>query len=302
MGPWLSRIQRRDDRFDRRIDLLDAQRDAHQIVDLLSNHLFPLDIFVSTELAQFRTFAIPTISALLHGTAQYERDGARRLDDTKAILMEIMGPGPSSPEGREMVDHLNRIHGHYRISNDDFLFTLSVFVVDPTRWIEKWGWRPLRTVERDALFHLYRELGQHMGIQALPDTYEALATWRDAYEARTQRYTPANEAVARGLITALSAFAPERLRVVTEPVIAALLPDDTLVSALGLKRPSVAVHRALTAALRTRQRVRRHVTPWNELKWWDTAFMRTYPTYPSGYERMRLGPHKVVARLQRSAG
>ena len=36
-----------------------------------------------------------------------------RLDDTKAILSEILHPGPESEDGQEMISHLNRIHAAY---------------------------------------------------------------------------------------------------------------------------------------------------------------------------------------------
>jgi hypothetical protein len=40
---------------------------------VLANHVFPLEVLVALEIAQLRTFTIPTISAILHSTAQYER-------------------------------------------------------------------------------------------------------------------------------------------------------------------------------------------------------------------------------------
>lgn len=301
MIKWLfGAVQRRDDRWERAIDALDPKVDAHAIVNLLANHVFPLDVLVATELGQLRTFSIPSITALLHATGRYEREGARRLDDTKAILVEIVGPGPHTPEGREMIAHLQEIHGHYKISNDDYLLTLSVFVIDPAQWIDDHGWRPLRPNEREALFNLYRSMGEEMGIRDLPPDFEGLQAWREAYEQRARAYSPENESVARGLLAAIAERVPRSLRGAVVPIVSAILRDDAVLAAIGLHRPSLGVRAAVGGALAARQRVLRHVTPWNDTSFWETSFFRSYPTYPDGYERMRLGPKKVIDRMEKA--
>ncbi len=292
-------LERRDARWERAIDVLDPERDWREIVTILSNHLFPVDILIATELAQLRTFTIPTISGLLRRTGEYERHGAKRLDDTKAILAEILDPGMDSPEGAAMVAHLNAIHGHYRISNDDFLYTLSVFTVDVDQWIQRWGWRPLRLKERRALYNLYRELGVRMGIREIPSTFAAMVAWREGYEARVQRHHPDNEVVARALIDALAALAGPAGPLVS-PAVRALI-SNTCATALGLHRPPRQVTATVNLVLELRRRLLRHVTIWNHMRFWDTAFFNHYPSYPKGYERLHLGPAKIVAGLDRRA-
>ena len=36
---------------------------------------------------------------------------------------------------------MNRMHGRYAISNDDYLYVLSTFVLVPIRWNHAYGWR-----------------------------------------------------------------------------------------------------------------------------------------------------------------
>src|SRR6476646_10807219 len=100
----------RTPRWDREAAELDPERQAEEAVAILVDHSFALEILVALELAQLRTFGIPSISAILHSTGQYEREGQKRLDDTRAIFTEIHRPGLDSRESREMVEHLNRIH------------------------------------------------------------------------------------------------------------------------------------------------------------------------------------------------
>ncbi len=63
----------RTTRWDDAIARLDPERDAEAIARILGNHLFPLEVLVALEIAQLRTFTIPTISRTLHATGQYER-------------------------------------------------------------------------------------------------------------------------------------------------------------------------------------------------------------------------------------
>lgn len=41
------------------------------------------------------------------------------------------------------IHRLNEIHGKYNISNDDYLYTLVLFLAEPIRWINNWEWRKL---------------------------------------------------------------------------------------------------------------------------------------------------------------
>lgn len=286
----------RDSRWDAEIAQLDPRRDAPRIVQIVANHLFPLEVFAATEIGQFRLFAIPSISAILHGTREYEDRGVRRVDDTRAFLVEILAAGTHTPDGAALARRLRDIHSLYRIRNDDYLATLAVFVVDPVEFIDRWGWRPTTAVEREALYRVYRELAEHMEVRDIPPSFEALAAWRRDYEAHALRYTPANEAVSRGLLRALTATLPGVGVGAIEDAVSALLPERAR-HAAGLRPPRAGVRATIEATLAARQRALRRIDPWQTRAFWQTGFFQRYPSYPDGYDRMRLGPQKVLARL-----
>lgn len=48
----------------------------------------------------FRTFGVPSISALLHRTEEFERRAQKRYDDTDIIVSEMMEHGYDSERGR----------------------------------------------------------------------------------------------------------------------------------------------------------------------------------------------------------
>ena len=100
------------------------------------------------------------------------------------------------------------MHGAYAITNDDLRYVLSTFVVVPTRWLERFGWRPLRDAERVASANYYRELGRHMNIKDVPGTYEGFAALLDAYEAEHFAFSPGGRAVADATLALLAGFYP----------------------------------------------------------------------------------------------
>lgn len=116
----------------------------------------------SLEFALFKPFATPSVSKLLVSTREFLDRCPRRAEDTELILSEIIDPYPriqnelknnphiSEKEIRKQYDRreasinrLNELHGKYPISNDDYLYTLVLFVTEPIRWINSWEWRKL---------------------------------------------------------------------------------------------------------------------------------------------------------------
>jgi hypothetical protein len=49
---------------------------------------------------------------------------------------------------------VNWLHGQYNISNDDLLYTLSVFISAPERWLIKYDWRCLTELELTVTFDM----------------------------------------------------------------------------------------------------------------------------------------------------
>ncbi|KAI3321615.1 hypothetical protein HD806DRAFT_503050 [Xylariaceae sp. AK1471] len=50
------------------------------------------------------------------------------------------------------------------MSDEDLLYVLSLFAVEPTRWVERFEWRAMDARERGALAVLWRWVGGELGI------------------------------------------------------------------------------------------------------------------------------------------
>lgn len=72
------------------IRALDPEKDHQRIVFLSTCYEFPFDTTRALEFALFRSFCVPSISALLDRTGEFRDRAQKRYDDTDLIVSELM--------------------------------------------------------------------------------------------------------------------------------------------------------------------------------------------------------------------
>jgi hypothetical protein len=123
---------------------------------------------------------------------------------------------PSSQRAIDGIARMNYLHGLYRksgkISDEDMLYTLSLFLLEPIRWTQRFEWRALADVERCAMGTYWRFMGEAMEIPftALKSHksgwedglhfLEELEEWSLAYQADHMVPAESNKEVAKGTI------------------------------------------------------------------------------------------------------
>ena len=241
----------RESRYLREIRRLDPVADHSRVVYLDTCFEFPWDTTRSLELALFRTFAAPSIAAVLDASGEFGRAAQKRYDDTDLILSTIVEAGYDSEDGKQAIRGMNRIHGRFEISNDDFLYVLSSFVFEPIRWNARFGWRPLVETEKLATFEFWSVVGRRMAIKEIPESYMELEAYNVEYERRHFRRTEESERVGRATRDMFLAWFPWLPRPLGAQAIYALM-DERLLDAFGFPQPPRAVRTAVEASLRTR--------------------------------------------------
>lgn len=193
--------------------------DAHVIQLSLAEFEFPTVFSVSVFFALFKTYGIPSISQLLVATGHLSSPltASKRAADTGVIITEVVLNAPDSVRTIDGISRMNFLHGKYiqssKISNDDMLYTLSLFVLEPLRWTEKFEWRRVTDVERCAMGVYWRDLGEAMNIHYEPlvsspsnkeprwrdglHWLEELERWSLAYEKEKMVPDEANAKLAR---------------------------------------------------------------------------------------------------------
>ncbi len=287
-------------RFDRleKILSLDPDRDCDTMYRLITEYEFPWDTNRALELALFRTYAVPSIGRLLDHTGEFNRCPRKRYDDTALVLYEIWHDGVGSARGKAALGQLNRIHGRYRISNEDYLYTLATFVVEPVRWITKYGWRELHPREIRAMTNAMRRMGDGMRIEGIPETYAEFERLLDDYERAHFAYDPGGRRVADSTLDLFGARFPRPLSTVVSKASMVLL-DPHLLRAFGYSVPPLMARRAAGIVLKLRGLGVR-LGPARP----DSRPLIPQPlSYPDGYALEDLGPdsfHRSEARRRES--
>ncbi len=269
-----------------KIAALDAERDAGEIAYLLSAYEFSWDIERALEFALFRTYAVPSISGLLVKTGEFETRPQKRYDDTELLLSEALENGLDSYRGGEAIDRINAMHARYRIANDDMLYVLSTFVLEPMRWLAQHGRRGLTPHESRAMLNYYRDLGARLGISDIPATLPEFERFNRAFEAERFRFAPSNARIGEATLDLLLGFyLPRRLFWLGRPVAISLM-DPPLIAAMGFAAPPGWVRRATQAAMRLRAGVLRLLPPRRRPR---LVSQRRRASYPRGYRIADLG-------------
>ncbi len=286
-GEPVPRLVRRH-HWARRSQQLDPVTDAREILLGVAAHDYPWDTVQALSFALFRTYAVPSIGSLLDRTGEFTGRVQKRYDDTGLLLEEVQRHGFGSTRGRDAVRRINQMHAMYDISNDDMRYVLATFVVVPTRWIDAWGFRPLTEHEVAAGVHYYRELGRHMAIRDLPETYEGFAQLLDDYEAAHFAYDEGSWRVADSTLELMTTFPPNSwLPAGLVRRFAFALMDEPLLRAFDYPVPSPAVRRAVHLGMRARARLLRLLPSRGRPKW--ASDFGWFRSYPGGYAVERLG-------------
>ncbi|MFP4321920.1 MAG: oxygenase MpaB family protein [Anaerolineales bacterium] len=281
---WLLRYQHRR-RIFADIHRLDPQTQHEQIVFLSGAYHFPFAAQRALEFALFRTYAVPSISALLDQTGNFRHHGQKRYDDTALIIAEMGEHGYSSPRGQAAIRRMNALHGRFAISNDDFLYVLASFIYEPERWNKLLGWRRSTEHERLAYFYFWRAIGQQMGIQNIPASYDEFYEFMEAYERDHYRYAPSNARVARASLGVFLNWFPRPLWPLIRRIVYAAM-EPALAQALGFPVVHPLERRLLRGLLRGYALWARFFPPRREPYRFTHVPNRTYP---HGYQIDDLG-------------
>ncbi|KAL6718062.1 hypothetical protein ACLMJK_004147 [Lecanora helva] len=247
-----------------------TNEDAFFIQQIIGELEFPFTFEKALQFALFRTYGIPSISKLLVETRQFSQKGTstKRYTDTVVLIAEFAGYHPQSERSIEAIARMNFIHHQYqksgKISNDDMLYTLSLFAGEPVRWIDKYEWRRLEDPEKCAIGTFWKAMGDAMGIgyeklksggdggEGWRDGlqwFEEVVEWAEGYEMNCMVPDQNNRDTADHTVDILLWSVPNLMKPFGRKVVSALM-DDRLRKAMIFEQPPT-FHFALVNVLFT---------------------------------------------------
>ena len=286
----------RESRWLQEIRTLDPERDCRRIVFLDAFCEFPFDTARSLELAFFKTFASPTIAALLDSTGEFNERGQKRYDDTDLLMSAFSEDGWDGDTGKRALRRMNQIHGRFQRSPTRTSSTSC------RRWCSNRSAgtsasagagcsRP--SARRSSTSGARSASGWRSG--SYRETLAELERFNVEYEASRFRATEAGARLARSqqnVFLAWFPFVPNRLGA---RAISSML-DERVVRSLGLVRTTGLERRASDRALRLRALALRPLPARRRPRLRTTMRRRSYP---AATRIEQLGPPPTASQ-QRS--
>lgn len=274
------------------LDGLDPAVDYQRIYRHLVMREFWSEARMGLNMAFYRTYAVPEIARLLHGTGQVTGRPVKRAYDTGIVMYELIANGLEHPRGRKMLELLNRMHGKYSIEDGQYRYVLGALVFVPSRWIDKFGPRRLDPREREATFEFYRRVGAAMHIKGIPGTIAEFEDEFDAYEREHFAFDPAATALFGVTRDLVAQRIPARLRGIGWVRRAVVEAADSLLerpvrAALGVPEPPRILEATVHALLIAKGRMRRFSRIPDAALWTPG---RANVAYPGGYTLDQIGP------------
>ncbi|KAF2131317.1 hypothetical protein P153DRAFT_355128 [Dothidotthia symphoricarpi CBS 119687] len=252
--------------------------DAWQIIRYVQSLEFPWMSGKALAFALFKTYGIPSISKLLCDTQQLSNVeyAGRRYTDTSILIIEFLGHSPTSERATSAIARMNYLHSRYQkaklISNDDMLYTLSLFVLEVERWVRLYEWRTLTPMEICAIGTHWKVIGDAMEIDYSElrhgptsfkdglEFFEDMREWADVYERRCMVPNKHNHQLAEETTRILLADVPGPFRLFGKDCVAALM-DERLRRAMLYDDPSPAYLKTIEFVFSVRKLFMKYLIP-----------------------------------------
>ncbi|KAL0576894.1 hypothetical protein V5O48_005075 [Marasmius crinis-equi] len=265
------RVNKTTAKYSTHLPLEITPQEAQQIVHDSFLYDAPMTMLLGTQITLFKVFGIASIASILFksGHLTKESEMNKRLADTSTLIATfVSNPYPpragtddaSDPRAAIALARVNWIHAKYPIKNDDYLYNLALFMLEPIRWTSRFNWRPLTELERKAIFILWTGIGRDLGIEVIWESYEDMEAWADTYE--QEHMLPSEDAynISRVVIDHFMKRVPRLpgLRSLAYNTILALLDERTRY-AMQLPTPSALVAHTIYTLFYARAWIVRHL-------------------------------------------
>ncbi|KAI9758075.1 MAG: hypothetical protein M4579_003206 [Chaenotheca gracillima] len=218
--------------------------EAQEIISIASQWEYPHGYQAALQFALFRSYGIPTISKQFCSTAQLSdvKTAGKRFADTGALIGEWLVNSIFAPRSCKAIARTTWLHRQYRIRPDDLLFTISTFITEPPKFVDRFEWRPMARCEVIAGFVLWKEIGRRMDIPQVPDTYQEVCDWALEHEKKHMVPAQTNTSLSHHTMSLLLLHCPGFLvNIATE--FATCLMDDRVRISMSYEAPRPWVRR-----------------------------------------------------------
>ncbi|KAK1970818.1 hypothetical protein LY78DRAFT_652560 [Colletotrichum sublineola] len=247
---------------------------AHLILKNIIELEFPKLYLLSLQFAIFKTYGFESMSRLIVATKNLAdpANAQKRYEDTTILFGEFSLNPPTSDRALKAISRVNYLHSRYvaagQISNEDFLYTLSVCITEPIRFMRLYEWRALTDMEVCAIGTHWKAIGDAMDIQykgflrheSWADGIEFvddITAWAAQYEVDAMKPSRLNFQASSQLTEMMLFHVPNFAKPFAREVLFVLM-GDRVRAAFCFPEPGIVAALVAYAALVTRRFIIRH--------------------------------------------
>jgi hypothetical protein len=254
MAPTRRHRGRRRNSRSEEIQRLDPVGDSAEIMRLINNQLLPrwgepmvLNLLYCVGFMRICGQIEGARAVDRNGKGKIHLDGDKRAADTISYFTRWVQHGATSDAASGSIARVKRMHDHYArdysMSNETFVHTIAFFTVQFEHLFGLVKAKGFTQAEQTAQVTHWRMVGEQLGVEALPETWDEMEDFVDWYETSPAWFGPTPEG-RRSADALIDQFAnrwlPPGLRWVARPLLLSL-HDDRVLRALGQTSPSAPI-------------------------------------------------------------
>ena len=145
-------------------------------------HKFPLAFRFGSYHALFRPMTIDHLTDHLYDISSLRDQTYQRLQSTRLLIKRLIEFGTDSPEGTQVIAHMNRAHEKVIADNDAYRYVLCCFFLEPFRWNQRYEKKRISAEDKQTIINFWNAIGEKMGIKELCSNEAAWMAFQKSYE------------------------------------------------------------------------------------------------------------------------
>lgn len=189
--------------------------------------------------AILRALSIAFLVKRLYKDSRLSQQTYQRLLRTRHLIRALIYFGQQSTEAAQAIDSINQAHANVDAANDDYLYVLSTFFLEPLRWNRAYGHSEISNEDLDHVVNFWCQIGCRMGIEDLPSDIEQWWKFQAEYENLHMAYSQQGQELAtRSIVELCKQAIPPLLRPVARQILYASM-DAKVRDCLKLPEPLI---------------------------------------------------------------
>ena len=146
--------------------------------------------------AILRSLTVKDLVLRLFQDSKLNNQTYERLLRTRQLICSLIFHGIDHESGQKAIKIINRAHSNVVVTNEDYLYVLSTFFLEPFEWDACFGKSQISTEDKQIVVNFWQEIGEAMHLSNFPEDLVAWHVFQEAYEKKYMGFSEAGRDIA----------------------------------------------------------------------------------------------------------